>query len=184
MKFKDTAIDGAFLVDLCRVEDHRGFFARAWSADESAVMGLPAAITDVNISLNTRRGTIRGMHYQLAPHAEAKFVRCVSGAFYDVIIDLRPDSPTFLKWAGFEIHASTYQALFVPAGCAHGIQTLADDTGMLYMTTGGYHPVSERGIRWDDAFFSIVWPVMDAPVLSKKDLSWPGFDPGEIQQAM
>lgn len=184
MKFTKTPIDGAFLVDICRVEDRRGFFARAWSADEFTAIGLPAAINDVNLSLNSRKGTIRGMHYQLPPHAEAKFVRCVSGALYDVIIDLRPDSPTFLKWAGFEIDAATCQAVFVPAGCAHGMQALADDTGMLYMTTGKYHPESERGIRWDDPFFSIIWPVMDDPVLSDKDLSWPGFEPGGIEQAM
>jgi dTDP-4-dehydrorhamnose 3,5-epimerase len=117
------------------------------------------------------------MHYQKAPHEETKFVRCVRGALFDVIIDLRPDSPTYLKWAGFEISAASYQAVYVPAGCAHGVQTLVDDTEMLYMVSACYQPGAEGGIRWDDPLFNIQWPDVGQRIVSEKDLSWPDFQP-------
>jgi len=182
MIFTETSIDGALLVELKRMEDHRGFFARAWSAAEFADQGLPTHFPDVNFSLSTRKGTIRGLHYQKSPHEEAKFVRCVRGALYVVIIDLRPASPTFLKWAGFEIHASSYQAVFVPAGCAHGVQSLEDHTEMLYMVSACYQPAAEGGIRWDDPFFAIEWPDVERRTFSDKDLSWPDFDPSVLMR--
>jgi dTDP-4-dehydrorhamnose 3,5-epimerase len=183
MIFSETSISGAWLVDLKRMEDHRGFFARAWSAAEFTEKGLPAHFPDVNLSLSLSKGTIRGMHYQKAPHEEAKFVRCVRGALYDVIIDLRPDSATFLKWAGFEIRSSSYQALFVPAGCAHGVLTLEDNTEMLYMVSACYAPAAEAGIRWDDPFFGIAWPDVGQRIVSDKDRSWPDFKLTDVNQA-
>lgn len=182
MNFIKTSIAGAWLVDISRMEDHRGFFARAWSDAAFAEKNLPTHFPDVNLSLSLRKGTIRGMHYQKAPHEEAKFVRCVRGALYDVIIDLRPDSPTFLKWAGFEITASSYQALFVPAGCAHGVQTLEDNTEMLYMVSACYAPAAEAGIRWDDPFFGVVWPDVGRRTVSDKDLGWPDFNLSHIRR--
>jgi dTDP-4-dehydrorhamnose 3,5-epimerase len=182
MIFTETSIHGAYLVDLKRMEDHRGFFARAWSASEFAEKGLPTHFPDVNFSHSAHKGTIRGMHYQKAPHEEAKFVRCVRGALFDVIIDLRPDSPTFLQWAGFEISASSYQAIFVPAGCAHGVQSLEDDTEMFYMVSATYQPAAEAGIRWDDPFFPIAWPDVGRRIVSDKDLSWPDFDPASLKR--
>jgi dTDP-4-dehydrorhamnose 3,5-epimerase len=180
MTFEETSISGAYLVDLNRMEDHRGFFARAWSAKEFAEMGLATSYPDVNFSLSTRKGTIRGLHYQKAPHEEAKFVRCVRGALFDVIVDLRPGSPTFLKWAGFEIRAEDYRAIYVPAGCAHGIQSLEDNTEMLYMVSACYQPGAEAGIRWDDPFLAIEWPDVEERIVSDKDQSWPDFDPAVL----
>jgi dTDP-4-dehydrorhamnose 3,5-epimerase len=177
MIFTETSIHGAHLVDLRRMEDPRGFFARAWSSREFAEKGLETDYPDVNFSHSTRKGTIRGMHYQKAPHEEAKFVRCVRGALFDVIIDLRPASPTYLKWAGFEISASSYQAIYVPPGCAHGVQTLEDNSEMLYMVSACYQPGAEGGIRWDDPFFGIEWPDVGQRIISDKDLAWPDFQP-------
>lgn len=175
MIFQETSIPGAWLVDLTRIEDHRGFFARAWSAAEFSEMGLPTHFPNINFSLSIRMGTIRGIHYQKTPHAEAKFVRCTRGALYDVIIDLRPDSPAYLQWAGFEIRADSHQAIFVPAGCAHGVKTLHDQTEMLYMVSACHHPEAEGGIRWDDPFFAIGWPDPERAIVSEKDLTWPDF---------
>ncbi len=177
MIFKETSIHGAWLVDLKRMEDHRGFFARAWSATEFEEKGLPTHFPDVNLSLSIRKGTIRGMHYQKSPHAEAKFVRCTRGALYDVVVDLRPESPSFLRWAGFEIRADSHQAIFIPAGCAQGVKTLEDETEMLYMVSTCYRPDAEVGIRWNDPFFSIEWPDPDNTIVSEKDHTWPDFQP-------
>ena len=177
MIFNETPIPGAWLVNLKRMEDHRGFFARAWSAVEFEDMGLPTYFPDVNFSLSIRKGTIRGLHHQIAPHAEAKFVRCTRGALYDVIIDLRPESPTFLKWASFVIRADSHEAIFIPAGCAHGVKTLEEHTEMLYMVSTIYRPEAEGGIRWNDPFFAIDWPDPENAIVSEKDLTWPDFEP-------
>lgn len=177
MKFHPQSIAGVHLIDLDRMEDERGFFARAWSASEFAAMGLATSYPDVNFSLSTRRGTIRGLHYQKAPHEEAKFVRCVRGSLFDVVVDLRPGSPTLYQWAGFEIRASDYRAIYVPPGCAHGVQALEDNTEMLYMVSACYNPAAESGIRWDDPFFNIQWPEAEHPIISTKDRSWPDFRP-------
>jgi dTDP-4-dehydrorhamnose 3,5-epimerase len=176
MIFTKTPIAGAYLVEMERLADERGFFARAWSSSEFEEMGLESTFPAINFSSSARKGTIRGLHYQKASHAEAKFVRCVRGALFDVVVDLRADSPTFQQWAGFEIRASEYQAVYVPAGCAHGIQTLEDDTEMLYMVSSCYRPGAEGGIRWDDPFFGIAWPECEERIVSAKDQSWPDYD--------
>lgn len=180
MIFTETAIAGAYLVELERLSDARGFFARAWSSEEFGRMGLETTFATINLSSSVRKGTIRGMHFQRPPHAEAKFVRCIKGALFDVMIDLRPDSPTFHRWAGFEIRASEYQAVYVPAGCAHGVQTLEDDTEMLYMTSAPFHAEAEGGIRWDDPFFGVAWPECGERTISEKDQSWPDYDPAKF----
>ena len=131
-----------------------------------------------------RKGTIRGFHYQKAPHEEAKFVRCVRGALFDVVIDLRPGSPTYLKWAGFEIRSGTHRAIHVPAGCAHGIQTLEDDTEMLYMVSSCYNAAAEGGIRWNDPFFGVEWPDVGQRIVSEKDQLWPDFKPAEATNSL
>lgn len=177
MIFTETSIAGAYLVDMERMRDERGFFARAWSAEEFAEMGLEADFPVVNFSASERKGTIRGLHYQKAPHADAKFVRCVKGSLFDVVVDLRPESPTFRQWAGFEIRASEHRAIYVPAGCAHGVQTLEDHTEMLYMVSASYRPGAEGGIRWNDPFFGIEWPYCSERIVSDKDQLWPDYDP-------
>lgn len=175
MTFTKTQIPGLVLVDLVRFEDERGFFARAWSSQEFAEQGLASEFTQVNISSNARKGTIRGLHYQKAPHEDAKFVRCIRGALFDVAIDLRPESPTYLQWAGFELSADSRRAIHVPAGCAHGIQALEDDTEMLYMVSASYNAAAEGGIRWDDPLFNVQWPDVGPKTISAKDRSWPDY---------
>lgn len=174
MTFHETSIHGTFLIELERRNDIRGSFARLWSAAEFRAHGLIADIVDMNTSRTRQRGTIRGLHWQLAPHDEAKFVRCTRGAIYDVVLDMRADSPTRHRWAAFELSAQTDRMIYVPPGCAHGFQTLQDDTEMTYAVSAAYHPSSERGVRWNDPAFAIAWPV--APVIvSEKDASWADF---------
>lgn len=177
MLFKETSISGAYLVDLKRIEDDRGFFARAWSSKEFEEMGLATSFPDVNFSLSIQKGTIRGFHFQKHPYEEAKFIRCVRGSLYEVMIDLRPDSPTYLKWAGYELRASDYKALYVPAGCARGVQTLEDNSEMLYMASVAYAPGSESGIRWNDPLFGVEWPDVGQRIISEKDQSWEDYQP-------
>jgi dTDP-4-dehydrorhamnose 3,5-epimerase len=177
MTFTKTSIGGLLLVDLNRIEDERGFFARVWSAREFGEQGLATEFPEINFSSSSRRGTIRGLHYQKAPHEEAKFVRCVRGALFDVVIDLRPGSPTYLQWLGFEIRADSHQGIYVPAGCAHGVQALEDDAEMLYMVSSCYNGAAEAGIRWDDPLFNIEWPDVGQRIVSEKDRSWPDFKP-------
>lgn len=175
MRFAETAVRGVFVIDLERIEDERGFFARAWCAEEFAAHGLTAAIAQANVAVNARAGTMRGMHYQLPPHAEAKVVRCVRGSIWDVALDLRPDSPTYLGHVGVELSAENRLALYVPEGCAHGYQTLEDDTETFYFHSAMYAPGSEAGVRWDDPAFGIPWPDVDARIMSAKDAAWPDF---------
>lgn len=177
MIFKETPIAGAYLVEMEPMVDTRGFFARAWSSKEFGEHGLETHFPDINFSASTCKGTIRGLHYQKEPHAEAKFVRCVRGALYDVIVDLRPDSPTLQQWAGFEIRATDHQAIYVPPGCAHGVQTLEDDTEMLYMVSACHAAGAEGGIRWNDPFFQIEWPETPKRIVSDKDQLWPDYSP-------
>lgn len=180
MIFTETKIAGSYLVDLKSIEDERGFFARAWSRKEFADFGLATDFPEVNFSSCKRKGTIRGLHYQKAPHEEAKFVRCIRGALFDVVIDLRPESPSFHQWAGFEIRAASHQAIYVPAGCAHGIQSMEDDTEMLYMVSSCYNGAAEGGMRWDDPFFGVEWPDVGQRIVSEKDQSWPDYQTLEI----
>lgn len=172
MIFVPTPLEGAFVVDLKRVEDDRGFFARSFCRDEFRAHGLNPEVSQCNVSFNQRRGTLRGMHFQADPHAEDKLVRCTRGAIWDVIIDLRADSRGYRKWFGVELSAASRRALYVPKGFAHGFQTLADDTEVLYMMSEAYHPGSARGVRWDDPAFGIDWPVASTG-MSDKDRSYP-----------
>ncbi len=176
MIFTETPLRGAFVIDLERRGDDRGFFARAFCEREFAAHGLPGRFVQVNDSLSAARGTLRGMHYQLAPRAETKVVRCIRGALHDVILDLRPGSPTFGRSHGVDLTAENRRMLVVPKGFAHGFVTLADDTEAFYLVDEFYAPELERGIRWDDPRFRIPWPIAPA-VLSGKDRSHRDFDP-------
>jgi dTDP-4-dehydrorhamnose 3,5-epimerase len=174
MTFTELPLPGAFVVDIQRMEDERGFFARGWCRREFEGAGLASEFAQRNIGFNPRKGTLRGMHYQAAPHAEVKLVRCTRGAVCDVVIDLRPESGTFRKWHAVELSAGNHRMIYVPEGFAHGYLTLADETEICYDTTRFYHPDSARGVRFDDPAFAIDWP--GSPVLvSEKDRSYPDF---------
>ncbi|HKP73620.1 MAG TPA: dTDP-4-dehydrorhamnose 3,5-epimerase [Pyrinomonadaceae bacterium] len=158
MIFKETKLAGAFVIEQNFFEDVRGFFAQCWSAREFAEQGLNPRLVECNFSYNRRKGTLRGMHFQSAPHAQAKLVRCTAGAIYDAIIDLRPESETFKQWVGVELTAKNYRMLYVPEGFAHGFQTLDDDTEVLYQVSDVFAPELAGGVRWDDPAFGIEWP--------------------------
>lgn len=174
MRFVELRLPGAFLVELEPHADERGFFARAFCEKEFAARGLVARYPQCNLSRNRRRGTLRGMHYQAAPHQEAKLVRCVAGAIHDVIVDLRPGSPTRLRWAAEELAASSGKALYVPPGFAHGFVTLADESDVFYQMGELHVPEAGRGFRWNDPAFSIRWP-LEPVVLSERDRDYPDF---------
>jgi dTDP-4-dehydrorhamnose 3,5-epimerase len=172
LKFLPTSLAGAFVVELEPIEDERGFFARSFCQNEFRSHGLDPAIAQCNVSLNRRRGTLRGLHYQAPPHEEAKLVRCTRGAIWDVIVDLRDGSATRGRWFAEDLSADNHRALYVPRGFAHGFQTLADDSEVLYQMSEFYRPGSERGIRWDDPAIGIQWPIAD-PVVSARDRAYP-----------
>ena len=172
MKFQESPLAGAYTIEMDRLEDERGFFARSYSTEEFAARGLPAAMPQSSVSFNARRGTLRGLHYQAEPHAEDKLVRCTAGAIYDVIVDLRPDSPTVRRWFGVELSAANHRSLFVPKGLAHGFMTLRDDTEVLYMISVPYAPGFERGLRWNDPAIGISWPTVPS-VVSARDAAYP-----------
>lgn len=174
MNFRPTPLAGAFVVELAPHRDERGFMARAFCAREFADHSLEPTTVQCNLSFNHRAGTVRGMHYQVAPATETKFVRCVRGAIYDVIVDLRPDSPTYLRHFGIELDQENRTALYVPAMFAHGYQTLRDDSEVLYQVSAFYTPELERGARFDDPAFAIDWPRPPA-LVSPKDLGWAPF---------
>lgn len=176
MIFNETPLAGAYLVDLEKRGDDRGFFARAFCQREFAELGLPTEIVQANNSLSADKGTLRGMHYQLAPHAETKMVRCVRGALWDCILDLRPESATFGQWFGAELSAENRRMMIVPKGFAHGFITLTDDVEAFYFVDEYYAPEHERGVRWNDPKFNIEWP-LEPVVLSPKDEAHPDFDP-------
>ena len=165
------------MASLDMIEDERGYFARAWCGDELAVVGAADSVAQINMSQSADRGLIRGFHWQEAPHGEAKFVRCIQGAVFDVCADVRPDSPTFGAWFGVELTPANRHALVVPERCAHGYQALEANSEVLYLTNTGYAPGAERGMAWDDPFFSVSWPVVDGVSVSEKDSSWPAFVP-------
>jgi dTDP-4-dehydrorhamnose 3,5-epimerase len=175
MIFKETEIPGVFLVESEPHTDKRGTFTRIWDMAELAAHGLEAAPKQWSLSSNTRAGTLRGLHYQAEPHAEAKLVRCIRGALYDVVLDLRRDSPTFKGWLAVELRAGDARALYIPEGLAHGFQTLEDDTEVLYAISAHYEASASRGVRWDDPAFGIEWPAADSRIISEKDRSWPDF---------
>jgi dTDP-4-dehydrorhamnose 3,5-epimerase len=176
MKFQRTPLEGARIIELEKHGDDRGFFARYFCAREFAADGLEPGFVQINNSLSARKGTLRGLHYQLPPAAEVKVVRCVRGALWDAIVDLRPDSPTYMKWHGAELSAQNRLMMYVPRGFAHAILTLTADAEAIYLVSAFYDPEHERGLRWNDPAFAIEWPI--APVeISPKDARWPGFDP-------
>ena len=174
MKFTQTSLADAVLIDLTRLGDERGFFARTFCADTFAKQGLVSVYPQSNASQNVKAGTLRGMHFQKAPHAEVKLVRCVKGALHDVIIDLRPESPTYMKWEGFDLTEENGRILYVPEGFGHGFQTLGDDTHAAYQVSHPYTPGAEGGVRWDDPAFGVRWP-LPVSVISDKDAAWPLF---------
>jgi dTDP-4-dehydrorhamnose 3,5-epimerase len=176
MKFHPTPLKGAYTIEPERRGDDRGFFARVFCQNEFIQAGLSPLIVQVNNSLSANKGTLRGLHYQLAPKAEVKIVRCVCGAMWDLIVDLRPDSPTFAKWFGAELNAENRLMMYVPKGFAHAILTLSDDAEAFYMVSEFYAPEQERGLRWNDPKFNIDWPIEPSEV-SPKDAKWPDFDP-------
>lgn len=168
MRFIETRLQGAYIIEPEPIEDERGFFARTFCAREFEAQGLNPCVAQCNISYNKKKGTLRGMHYQAEPHAEAKLVRCTRGALYDVIIDLRPQSPTFKEWTAVELTADNRRMLYIPEGFAHGFQTLENDTEVFYLMSAFYRPECSQGVRWDDSTFNIVWPEKQ-PIISNRD---------------
>lgn len=169
MKFTPGKISGSFIIDLDKREDERGFFARAFCVNEFEEQGLVSKFVQSNMSTNYKKGTIRGLHYQKAPHEEVKVFRCIKGKVFDVVVDLRKDSPTYKQWMGVELSDENHLMLYVPAGCANGYQALEDGAEMLYMVSEFYTPGAEAGIRWNDPVFGIEWPIMDEVIVSEKD---------------
>ena len=175
MKFASATLSGAYLIDIERHGDERGFFSRVFCQKEFSSAGLESNFVQVNNSLSTHKGTLRGLHYQLVPAAEAKLIRCMRGAVFDVIADLRPDSPTYCRWFGAELTEENRRMMFVPPGLAHGILTLTPNTELLYIASEFYTPEFERGVRWDDPAISIQWP-FEPSEISTKDRTWPNLD--------
>ena len=175
MRYLPLDIPGAFSVEPEPIADVRGFFAVMWSAEECARHGLNPRLEQASLSYNALKGTVRGMHFQCAPHEEAKLVRCQVGAIFDVVLDLRRESPTYRRWHGVELSAENRRMLYVPEGCAHGFQTLADGAEVFYLLSKGYAPAAGRGVRWDDPAFAIRWP---GPVtcISDRDLAHPDWE--------
>lgn len=175
MKLSPAGLDGSFLIDIARIGDERGFFARIWDEAWSEQLGIEIRNVQTNLSTNRHKGTIRGLHWQTAPHGESKLLRCTRGAVFDVAVDLRMDSPTYGQWQGHVLDAGARTMVFVPAGCAHGYQALEDGAEVTYQVSHPYVPGSERGIRWDDPAFDIRWPITSGVIVSEKDASWPDF---------
>ena len=184
MLFTESELKGSYLIDIEPIEDERGFFGRSFCQREFEAYGLKLCVAQCNISFNKKRGTLRGMHFQRPPKAEAKLVRCTRGRIYDVIIDLRPDSPTYCQWIGVELASSPttrgshlapgYRTLYIPEGFAHGFQTLEDDSEVFYQMFEFYSPEHASGVRWDDQAFGIKWPLPD-PIMSERDRTYPLF---------
>ena len=174
MEFKKTQLADAVIIELKKIHDDRGFFARTWCEKELAKQGISSRLVQANVSFNRLKGTLRGLHLQISPYQEAKFVRCVRGAIYDVIIDLRPSSPSYRQWVAVELTGSNHRMIYVPEGFAHGFQSLEDDTEVQYGVSAAYAPQAERGMRYDDPAFSISWPLAVTSI-SGKDRSWPDY---------
>ena len=175
MIFEELPLAGAYVVDMTRAADERGFFARAFCADEFAALGLAGAMSQCSVSFNARKGTLRGLHFQAAPHDEEKLVRCTAGAIFDVIVDIRAESPTFRRWCGTELTADNHRSLYVPKGFAHGFISLADDSEVYYMISVPYVPGFARGLRWSDPAIGIAWPIVPT-VISARDAEYPLID--------
>ena len=181
MRFLPTSLGGTFLIEQERHADTRGFFARTWCAEEFAEHGLAAELAQCSTSYNRRRGTLRGLHYQAPPFAETKLVRCTRGALFDVALDMRPASPTFQNWVGFELTPENGRALYVPPGVAHGFYCLSDDTEVLYQMSIPQRPEAARGVRWNDRFHRVEWPGPVA-VIADRDRDYPDFDVAVLEE--
>ena len=175
MIFRKTKLNDACIIDLEKIEDDRGFFARAFCLNELKEYGIDFPIAQVNVSFSKIRGTLRGLHFQRQPYRESKLMRCTKGSIYDVIIDMRPNSSTFMQWLGAELSERNHRMLYVPEGFAHGYLTLEDNTEVTYPVSEFYTPGAEDGIRWDDQAFAIDWPI-EPKVISEKDQSWPDYE--------
>lgn len=180
MKFHETKLKNAYVIELDRLEDERGYFARAWCQKEFLNFGLDANLVQCNFSQNPKRGTLRGLHYQDPPHAETKLVRCTRGAIYDVIVDLRPDSETFLQWIAEELTPDNGKMMYIPKGFAHGFQTLAENTMVFYQVSEFYARDYCRGVRWNDPRLAIRWPY-EVAVISPQDKGWGELDMSKLQ---
>lgn len=180
MIFRETDIEGVHLVELEPHSDERGSFARSFCADEFATAGIAMTVVQTNVSRNTGRGTLRGMHFQSEPHPEPKLVRCTRGSVFDVAIDLRPASPNFCRWTSVELDAESCNGLYIPAGCAHGFLTLSDAAEVTYLMGAAYAPEWARGVRWNDPAFAIAWP-FEPSIMSDKDAAYPDFDPDDMK---
>jgi len=176
MQFTETIIPGVFLIESDVFEDDRGTFVPAWLPDEFASRGLSTEIAQANLVRTRVRGTIRGMHYQAEPFAEAKVIRAIRGAVFDVAIDLRPDSPTYLRWVGCELSEANRRTMYLPKGCAHGYQTLTPDTDVFYFVSANYSPPHQRGVRWNDPAFAIEWPLGPPTSIHERDASYPDIE--------
>ena len=174
MIFAANGLEDAWLIDIEPREDERGFFARTWCRQELTAHSLDTEIAQESISFNRHRGTVRGLHFQRRPHEETKIVRCTRGAIFDVIVDLRRYSPTYLRWQGFELTAENRRAIYVPKGFAHGFQTVIDNAEIAYQISAFYAPEAAAGYRYDDAAFGIAWP-LPVTVIGERDLGWPAF---------
>lgn len=174
MNFVATPLPGVFVVEPEPISDERGFFARTFCSKEFTAQGLDPNLVQCNISFNKQKGTLRGMHYQVMPHGEAKLVRVTQGSVYDVALDMRPDSPTYCRWFALELSAQNHRALYVPVGCAHGFQSLEDASEVFYQMSACYQPEAARGVRWDDPAFAIAWPLPD-PIMSENDRGFSKF---------
>lgn len=174
MVYTESSIPGAWIIDISPIHDARGFFAMTWLPDQLRERGMNPALAQCNLAFNHERGTLRGMHFQKAPHAQAKMIRATRGALLDVIVDLRPGSPTLHRWDAVELTADNHRMLYMPEGVAHGYLTLADDTEAYYHASAPWAPASESGVRWNDPAFGIQWP-FEPVVISEKDATWPDF---------
>jgi dTDP-4-dehydrorhamnose 3,5-epimerase len=175
MTFHETKLHGVFEIHLEPAADGRGFFARSWCQKEFEEQGLNSRLVQCNVSFSAKKGTLRGMHYQVPPYAETKVVRCARGSIYDVVVDLRPQSPTFKQWISLVLTAEERNMVYIPEGCAHGFLTLEDKTEVFYQMSEFYNPESARGVRWDDPAFQIAWPAK-AEVISERDRTYPNFE--------
>ena len=175
MKFTQTKLKGAYIIELEKREDDRGFFARTFCKNEFTEHGLETRFVQANMSSNPKKGTLRGMHYQVDPHQEVKVVRCTKGAIYDVIVDLRKDSPTYKEWIGIELTDKNYKMLYIPKDFAHGFITLQDNSEVMYLVSEFYTPGAETGLRYNDPGFRIKWPV-PVEIISEKDANWEDYE--------
>jgi dTDP-4-dehydrorhamnose 3,5-epimerase len=175
MNIRKTTVDDVCLLDFQAYEDARGFFTRTYCAKEFAKAGFPVNMVQANLSGSVSKGTLRGLHYQVAPNEEAKLLRCIRGAVFDVVVDIRPDSKTYGAWFGAELTAANRRMMFVPCGCAHGYLTLESDSEVFYLVSEFYESAAEKGIRWDDPTFNVKWPITENLIISDKDKGWPDF---------